>query len=130
MFLRNHSSKRLIATAVSIDGGDTWTDYKYHPQLTQCICQCSVITGEENGKPVTVFLNAADKKIRHNGVIRLSYDYGETFEYSKLIKEGEFVYSSMVWLGDGKVGVLYEENMQHEEIKFAIITLDEIKDKA
>lgn len=130
MFMRNHSSKRLIATAVSDDGGETWRDYKHHPQLTHCICQCSVITGEDSGKPVTVFLNAADKKVRHNGVIRLSYDWGETFEYSKLIKEGEFVYSSMVWLGDGKVGILYEENMQHEEIKFAIISLDEIKDKA
>ena len=72
---------------------------------------------------------AANQKVRHDGVIRLSYDYGETFEYSKLIKEGEFVYSSMVWLGDNKVGVLYEENMQHEEINFMIISLDYIKEK-
>lgn len=130
LFMRNHSSKRLIATAISDDGGVTWQDYKHHPQLTHCICQCSVIVGDDGGKPVTIFLNAADSKVRHNGVIRLSYDYGETFVYSKLIKEGEFVYSSMVWLGDGKVGILYEENMQHEEIKFAILTIDEIKDKA
>ena len=76
---------------------------------------------------VTLFLNAADAKARRNGVIRLSYDYGETFEYSSLIKQGEFVYSCMVWLGDGKIGVLYEENTQHEEINFITVTLDEIK---
>ena len=128
-FMRNHSSKRLIATAISDDGGVSWHDYKHNPQLPQCICQCSVILGEEDGREITLFLNAANQKVRHDGVIRLSYDYGETFEYSKLIKEGEFVYSSMVWLGDNKVGVLYEENMQHEEINFMIISLDYIKEK-
>lgn len=127
LFMRNHSSKRLIATAVSDDGGEIWQDYKHHPQLTQCICQCCVIKGQDEGKEVTIFLNAADPKARRNGVIRLSYDYGETFEYSKLIKEGEFVYSSIVWLGDGKIGVLYEENTKHEEINFMTVTLDEIK---
>jgi len=127
LFMRNHSSKKLIATAISDDGGETWQDYKHHPQLPHCICQCCVINGVEYGKEGTLFLNAADPKERRNGVIRLSYDYGETFEYSKLIKQGEFVYSCMVWLGDGKVGVLYEENTQHEEINFITVTLDEIK---
>ncbi|MDE5756383.1 MAG: glycoside hydrolase [Clostridia bacterium] len=127
LFMRNHSSKKLIATAVSDDGGVTWKDYKHNPYLPHCICQCCVITGDDDGREVTVFLNAADTKARRNGVIRLSYDYGETFEYSKLIKDGEFVYSCMVWLGDGKIGVLYEENTQHEEINFITVTLDEIK---
>lgn len=127
LFMRNHSPKKLIATAVSDDGGVTWHDYKHNKQLPQCICQCCVINGEDNGKPVTIFLNAADKSARRNGVIRLSYDYGETFQYSKLIKEGEFVYSCMVWLGNGEIGVLYEENTKHEEIQFVKVTLDYIK---
>lgn len=129
LFMRNHSSKRLISTAVSDDGGVTWKNYKHHPQLPHCICQCCVINGEEDGKPVTLFLNAADTKARRNGVIRLSYDYGETFEYGILIKNGEFVYSSMVWLGDGKIGVLYEENTRHEEINYVTLTLEDIKSK-
>ena len=128
-FMRNHSSKKLIATAISDDGGHSWYNYKHNPQLPQCICQCCVIKGEDDGREVTIFLNAANKKARRDGVIRLSYDYGETFEYSKLIKEGEFVYSSMVWLGDNKVGILYEENTKHEEINFMIVSLDYIKEK-
>ncbi|MDE6758414.1 MAG: glycoside hydrolase [Clostridia bacterium] len=127
-FMRNHSSKRLIATAISDNGGYSWYAYEHNPQLPQCICQCSVIKGEDDGREVTIFLNAANKNARRDGVIRLSYDYGETFEYSKLIKEGEFVYSSMVWLGNGKIGVLYEENTQHEEINYMIVSLDYIKE--
>lgn len=127
MFMRNHSPKRLISVATSDDGGASWHNYKHHPQLPHCICQCCVIKGEDDGREVTIFLNAADTKARRNGVIRLSYDYGETFEYSKLIKDGEFVYSSMVWLGDGKIGVMYEEDTQHEKINYTVVTLDEIK---
>ncbi len=130
MFMRNHSAKKLISTAVSDDGGVTWQDYKHHPQLPHCICQCCVIKGEEDGKEITLFLNASDTKARRNGVIRISYDYGETFQYSKLIKDGEFVYSSMVWLGDGKVGVLYEEDTQHEKINYITVSLEEIKAKS
>jgi len=44
-----------------------------------------------------------------------------------LIKDGEFVYSSMVWLGDGKIGVMYEEDTQHEKINYTVVTLEEIK---
>lgn len=129
LFIRNHSPKKLIATALSDDGGATWQDYKHNPNLPQCICQCSVIKGYDGDREITVFLNAANKTARRDGVIRISYDYGETYEYSKLIKEGEFVYSSMIWLGDGKIGVLYEEDTNHEEIKFMIVTLDYIKEK-
>ncbi|MDE6189708.1 MAG: glycoside hydrolase [Clostridia bacterium] len=129
LFMRNHSRKKLVATALSDDGGATWHSYKHNLELPQCICQCSVTKGEDDGKEVTVFLNAADKKARRNGVIRLSYDYGETFPYCKLIKEGEFVYSSIVWLGGGKVGVLYEEDTKHEEINYTVVSLDFIKEK-
>lgn len=127
LFMRNHSVKKLIATAVSKDGGESWHHYKHHPQLPQCICQCCVINGDDNGRPVTIFLNAADKHARRNGVIRLSYDYGKTFEYSKLIKEGEFVYSSIVWLGNGEIGVMYEEDTNHERILYTKVSLDYIK---
>ena len=101
LIMRNHSSKRLIATATSDDGGATWKNYKHNANLPQCICQCCVIKGDDDGKEVTIFLNAADPKARRNGVIRLSYDYGETFEYSKLIKQGELVFSSILLIGLG-----------------------------
>lgn len=124
MFMRNHSAKRLIAIAESYDGGNTWNNFRYHSQLTQCICQCSVINADYQGKVVTIFLNSASKKKRENGVIRLSFDYGETFEYSRQLKDGEFVYSSMCQMPDGDIGVLYEPSTQHETLDFVKVPIE------
>lgn len=129
MFMRNHSGKKLIALVDSYDGGVTWENFRYQSQLVHCICQLSVITTKDVDKDVTVFLNAADKKTRQNGVIRLSYDEGEHFEYSRCLKEGGFVYSSMAKLPDGTLGVLYEPSTQHETVDFVKVDFDWIKDK-
>ena len=51
-------------------------------------------------------LNAASERKREHGVIRLSYDHGETFVKSMTVKEGEFVYSCMTQMSDGSIGVL------------------------
>ncbi len=127
LFMRNHNPKRRILTAVSRDGGESWQDIKYQNELTHCICQCSVINVMDEGKEATVFLNAADTKARKNGVIRLSYDYGETFPYSRVLSDGEFVYSSMTEMQGGEIGVLYEGSTKHEAIEFEVVSTKWIK---
>lgn len=127
IFMRNHNPKRRILTAISCDGGESWQDVKYQEQLTHCICQCSVINVKDEKGEATVFLNAADTKARKNGVVRLSYDYGETFPYSRVLTEGEFVYSSMTMMPNGEIGVLYEGSTMHEAIEFTTITTKWIK---
>ena len=72
-------------------------------------------------------LNAASKTKRENGVIRISYDYGETFAHSLKIKDGEFVYSCMTQMKDGSIGVLFEGSTMHETVDFLKLTLDDIK---
>ncbi|MEG2676347.1 MAG: sialidase family protein, partial [Clostridia bacterium] len=128
LFMRNHAGKKLIMTAISDDGGESWRDCKFQPQLDQPICQCSVITADDNGRVATLFLNAASKTARTNGTIRLSYDYGETFEYSRQLKDGDFVYSSMAQLPDGQICALYETSTQHESIELAKFPIDWIKE--
>lgn len=127
MFMRNHSGKRLITMADSYDGGATWKNYRFNPVLTHPICQISAINAQHNGREVTLVCNAADKKKRINGTVRLSYDYGETFESSARVKDGEFVYSSMVQTADGDVFMLYEGCTEHETIegiKFPISAIE------
>ncbi len=118
IFMRNHHPKHLIATATSADGGESWANFSFHPQLIHSVCQCSVINVMHGDKPATLFINAADSKKRINGTVRLSYDFGATFPHSKLIKEGEFVYSSMVQMPNGEIGVLFEGSTQHETVDF------------
>lgn len=128
LFMRNHSGKRLIAIAESKDGGDHWENYRHHADLPQCICQCCVLNIMDGDRPATLFLNAASKRERKNGVLRLSYDYGETYVHSACIKEGGFVYSCIAQMADGSIGILYETSTEHEQIDFLRMTLDEFKE--
>lgn len=128
-FMRNHSSKKSVAVAYSYDGGESWENFHHDETLPQCICQMSVIALENMDKPYVVFLNPASRKARENGVVRLSEDGGETFPYSRQIKEGPFVYSTLAHLPDGTVGAMYESDLVGEKIDFVKFTLDWIKGK-
>ncbi|MDE6550114.1 MAG: glycoside hydrolase [Clostridia bacterium] len=127
MFMRNHSLKRLIAMAESYDGGETWINYRHNPALIHPICQVSAINAVYKGKEVTLVCNAADKKRRINGTIRLSYDYGETFAFSAKVKADGFVYSSMVQADDGDILLLYEGSTEHESIDSLKFSIEEIE---
>ncbi len=126
-FMRNHDPKRLVAVAYSKNGGETWENFRLDENLPQPICQTSVIKIEDADKPYVVLLNAADKKIRRNGVIRLSEDDGETFPYSRVLKEDSFVYSSMTLLPDGNIGILFEPDLECQNIWFTKVSLKWIK---
>ena len=126
VFVRNHARCRKVATAVSKDGGQSWHDFKY-TDVPQCICQISAINVKDGDREATLLLNASNPYKREKGVLRLSYDYGETFVRSVTLKEGEFVYSSMCQADDGTICVLYEGSTQHETVDCVTLTLDDIK---
>lgn len=128
-FMRNHSSKRSVAVAYSYNGGESWENFHHDESLPQCICQMSVIALENMDKPYVVFLNPASRKARENGVVRLSEDGGETFKYSRQIKDGPFVYSTLAQLPDGTIGAMYEPDLECRKIDFVKFTLDWIKDE-
>lgn len=61
--------------------------------------------------------------MRINGTVRISYDDGQTWRYSKRIygnRFTEFQYSVLVDLGAGKVGCIFEA---HPEVRFAVFDL-------
>lgn len=61
--------------------------------------------------------------MRINGTVRISYDEGETWKYSKRIygnRFTEYQYSVLVDLGDGKIGCIFET---HPEVRFAVFDL-------
>ncbi len=128
IFMRNHSGKKRVALADSYDGGESWQNFRFSDTLVQCICQLSIVQIQDEDRPATIFLNAAHTKARKNGVVRLSYDDGETWQYSATIRDGEFVYSSMAQLADGEIGILYEPSTQHESVDFVKITTKWIKE--
>lgn len=121
IFMRNHDTCRKIATAISKDGGYSFTDFEFNNDLTQPICQLSVIRDEYNGKPFVLFINPCDESERINGTAKLSFDDGKTFPYSLNLIDGTFIYNSSVYLGNGEVAMLYESSYgQIELVKFTL----------
>ncbi len=126
VFMRNHRSKRRILRAESLNGGETWGKVAFIEDLPQCICQITAISFEYEGQLMVAAINASNPKKREHGTLKLSLDEGKTFPYVYTITEGEFVYSSAVYLGNGDIAVLYEDCTEHEDIKFTVINVSEI----
>lgn len=126
-FMRNHGKERSTAVAYSDNGGESWYDYRLDENLPQPICQMSVIKLEGTEKPTVIFINPADRQKRRNGTVRLSEDDGETFGWSRQIKDGDFVYSAAAQMQNGKIGVLFEPDNECREIKFASFSTEWIK---
>lgn len=128
IFMRNHSPKRLIATAVSNDAGESWYGFRFLNDVSNPICMVSAINFMYNDREIIALCCATDKSKRINGHIKLSVDGGNTFLYSYKVKEGEFVYSSMVFDGEN-ICVLYEPSTIHERIVFEKIPIKNILNK-
>lgn len=126
-YIRNHDPRRRVAVAYSSDGGHTWNDFAFDDQLKQPICQMSVVKIWGREKPYVIFVNPNSENERKDGTVRLSEDDGATFPYSRVIKEGEFVYSSITELPDGNIGVLYEGKLDTESLDFIKFPIEWIK---
>lgn len=120
-------------TAVSRDGGETWTQLQDDPTLIEPVCQASILrySWPDNGdsgasRSRILFLNPASKKARVNGVLRLSYDEGETWSLSKTVYAGPFAYSCLTKLDDGQIGMLFERD-NYDTISFVSVPLEWIE---
>jgi len=128
-FMRNHSSKKRTAVACSKDGGETWGEVKFIEEFIDPTCQSTIIKYPDlgDGKERLIFASPCHETKRINGTVRLSEDGGKTWPYSKLVAEGEFMYSCLTVLPSGEIGLLYEG--AGDKIQYVKFTLDWIKNK-
>ncbi len=124
---RSYRGARLRKTAVSADGGETWSPLKDDPQLPEPQCMGSIFRYSDplDGEPSRIlFSSPASQAARTLGTLRLSYDEGVTWPVSRVLApEGEFfAYSCLTRLPDGAIGCLYETD-KYERIVFARIPL-------
>lgn len=110
-------------TAISHDGGATWSKAVEEPALVEPRCQGSIFTvtdAKSGGKSRVVFANPASTK-REKFTVRLSFDEGKTWPEARQLHAGPAAYSCLTVLPDRTVGVLYEagEKGPYEKIVFA-----------
>lgn len=131
MNMRNYNDTRVRQVSVSKDGGHSWADLKGDPALIEPVCQGSLLSYKQAGKKVLVFSNPANKEQRINMTVRLSFDNGKTWKYSKVLHEGPSAYSNLVVLPNGNLACFYEGGIKnpYEGIVFQEIPLSDIKGK-
>ncbi len=121
-------------TALSRDGGKTWSQLEDEMELVEPVCQASILRYSWPDKSVAnqtpsriMFLNPASSESRENGVLRLSYDEGKTWTESTTLYAGPFAYSCLTKMKDGQIGALFERD-HYAAISFISIPLAEIDD--
>jgi hypothetical protein len=128
---RNHygNGSRLITSTTDL--GTTWAPYTFDTTLIDPVCQGNILrytsTLDGYDKNRILFSNPASSTGRVDGALRISYDEGATWAYSKLYQSGPSAYSSLAILPNGKIGVLYEPN-NSGKITFKRFSLEDLTD--
>ena len=124
----NKSGLRYVHT--SNDDGNSW-ETRADSTLIDPSCNASLIryTSVEGGfeKNRLLFSNASSSESRENLSIKISYDEGKTWKYSKSIYPGKSAYSSLSILENGDIGVFFEKD-DHKENVFTKISLEWLTD--
>ena len=119
---------RARIVALSKNGGSTWDTVYFDHNLPDPVCEGTILSiGEQNGKEILAFCNAADLTDRNNLTLRISYDEGRIWSKSYLVdgssgpdKKDFTAYSDIVAVTKGKIGVLYEK-ADYSKIVFKLV---------
>lgn len=130
VYMRNHFEQGCVAKAESLDGGVTWQALTFVPALVNPVCQFSLLTYPAllpAGQDALLFLGPNSTTKREEGLLRISLDEGQTWPIAKEIASGSFIYSSMTRLKEGKIGILYETQLEKDgliRLMFTKVAID------
>lgn len=122
---RSAGGNQFRKTALSTDGGQTWSPLKDDPALPEPQCQGSILRfafPHENQSGIILFANPASQKTRMYGTIRISYDNGRTWPVNKLVYNGSFAYSCLTRINAETAGLLFERD-EYKKISFSGIRM-------
>ena len=118
--------------SVSDDGGITWGNIYSDETLIEPICQASLLRYSFSGKykKYLMFLNPSDKKERINMTLKLSSDYGRTWNSKLVLHSGPSAYSDLTRLNGDGIGCLFEAGVSspYEGIVFKEVKIDDLKE--
>jgi sialidase-1 len=96
--------------SMSHDGGQSWTEPSYEPQLIAPECSAGLINvaPAASAESTLFFSNPADEKERVKMTVRRSDDEGSTWRRSKLVWPGLTGYSVLVPINGTHIGAFFE----------------------
>lgn len=108
------------AYSISHDGGQTWTEQGYWPEMHVTACNGDLIRYDSN----TLLQTVPDAMYRRDVTVYVSFDDGKTWPYKKVICHGPSSYSSITVLPDGNIGVFYEKGYENIELWYESFSID------
>lgn len=127
MYARNLSN--YIAYADSVDGGETWTEFRADKSLEgtkNCMVSLMETSKKIDGKQVILCSAGGNLKARADGVLRVGVTEadGTVNWISKYhLNQGFFAYSCLTELSDGNFAVFYEDEPAH--IKYTVFSVSD-----
>ena len=117
---RQFAGAKVRKTAVSSDGGATWSPIVELPELRDPSCMAGLLRysfddGDGRGR---LLHTGPDSTKRDHGTVWLSLDDGATWPVKRELWAGGFAYSVPTRFADGTVGVLFEAD-DYRRIVFA-----------
>lgn len=123
MNMRSYNEKYCRASAISTDGGESWSEIKHELQLVESKCQASILNyGKYKGENMYLFSNPAVPVGRTHMTIKASFDDCLTWINSKLIFPGPSAYSCLTKLPNGNIGLFYEGGSQNRYEKMIFLS--------
>ncbi|MEZ4671731.1 MAG: exo-alpha-sialidase [Anaerolineae bacterium] len=131
---QNPDGRRAVTRARFDAGGMVHFDQTTHDEvLIDPAVQATLLrytwsdAQQFGGRSRLLFANPAHMQARVNLTVRLSYDEGISWAFSKVIERGPAAYSDLVATGDDQIGLLYERG-NTGGITFVRFTLDWLSD--
>ncbi len=131
MNMRSYHGQACRAVALSDDQGASWHSFRLDSQLTEPICQGSVILAPDFGpdkRPALLFSNPANPERRLDLRLRLSLDEEQTWSTGLSLHPSHSAYSDLAVLETGQIGCLYEagEENAYQSIRWSRVGAEEI----
>lgn len=123
--IRSQTGKKRRAVAISEDGSTNWSKPVFDETLVDPGCFGSLVRYDEQ---TILFSNASNDSARKNGTIRVSFDDGKTWTFSRVIEGGSFAYSDVAVDQNKTIYVLFEDQDNGTDLYLARFSLDWIKE--
>ncbi len=119
---RQFAGAKVRRSAVSQDGGRTWSAVQEIPDLPDPSCMASTIRDvfPDGTIPGRLYHSGPDSTKRERGTLYLSQDEGKTWPVKRVLYPGAFAYSVLTRFPDGTLGCLFEAD-NYQRIVFARI---------
>ncbi|MBE0690618.1 MAG: exo-alpha-sialidase [Anaerolineae bacterium] len=128
------AGRRAVTLARQNDSGEmAFAETTYDAELIDPAVQASILRYTWSheavcgGKSRILFANPSHPRARKRMTVRLSYDEGRSWVFSKIVDPGPAAYSDLVIQSDMCVGLLYERGNQGG-IWYVSFTLDWLTD--